>query len=119
MSKRGRQQGELESLVLDALWSSDEPMTSQQILEAVSDNGDLALTTVLTVLSRLADKGIVERESGSGRALLFRPARSREAFAAESMLKVFAAAGEPALALSHFADGLSASQIAALKKALG
>jgi hypothetical protein len=35
------------------------------------------------------------------------------------MLKVFAAAGEPALALSHFADGLSASQIAALKKALG
>lgn len=119
MSKRGRQQGELESLVLDALWSANSPMTSQQILEQVGADGELALTTVLTVLSRLTDKGIVEREAGSGRALLFKTAQTREEFAADSMLKVFAAAGGPALALSHFADGLTPDQIKALKQALG
>ena len=49
MSKKGRQQGELESLVLDALWSAESPLTSQQILAMLGDD-DLAITTVLTVL---------------------------------------------------------------------
>ena len=118
MSKKGRQQGELESLVLDALWSAESPLTSQQILDRVSRDGELALTTILTVLSRLSDKGIVKREAGEGRALLFSTNQTREQFAADSMLKVFSAAGDSALALSHFADGLSASQLEALRKAL-
>lgn len=118
MSKIGRQQGELESLVLDALWAEGSPLTSQQILDFVSRDGELALTTILTVLSRLVDKGFVKREAGVGRALLFSANQTREQFAADSMLKVFSAAGDSALALSHFADGLSADQLAALRKAL-
>jgi predicted transcriptional regulator len=118
MSKKGRQQGELESQVLDALWSVESPLTSQQILERVSPDGQLALTTILTVLSRLADKGAVIRAAGEGRALLFSAQQSREQFAADSMLKVFAAAGDSKLALSHFAEGLSAAQLEALRQAL-
>lgn len=118
MSKKTRQQGELESMVLDALWSANGPLTSLQILDAVGPDGELAQTTILTVLSRLADKGIVKRETGEGRSLLFSTVLSREQFAADSMLKVFSAAGDSTLALSHFADGLNPSQLEALRKAL-
>ncbi|MEY4981287.1 MAG: hypothetical protein RL174_625 [Actinomycetota bacterium] len=118
MSKKNRQQGELESLVLDALWSSSSPLTSLQILESISPDGELAQTTILTVLSRLVDKGIVLRESGTGRSLLFSTAQTREEFAADSMLRVFSLSQNQALALSHFAKGLSEEQITALKQAL-
>ena len=46
MTKRARQQGELESLILNVLWNSKKPLTSQEILERVGD-GDLALLAAL------------------------------------------------------------------------
>ncbi len=55
MTPRGRQQGELESLILDVLWSAKKGLTSQEILEKANRNSELALTTILTVLSRLED----------------------------------------------------------------
>ncbi len=118
-NKRGRQQGELEQLVLDTLWDSKTALTSQQILETVSNNGDLALTTVLTVLSRLVEKELVTREQGDGRSLLFRPAQTREQHAGALMLNLVTNAGNPALAFSHFASGLSKAQIKALRDSLG
>lgn len=118
MPKRARQQGELETQVLNALWNASAPMTSQQILDAVSPTGELAITTILTVLSRLVDKALIRREAGEGRALLFAATQSREAYAANSMLRVFAESGNPALALSHFTKGLTTEQLAALKKAI-
>lgn len=118
MPKRSRQQGELENLILDALWDANGALTSQQILDAVSPKRELALTTILTVLSRLIDKSMVSKEAGSGRSLLFRATSTREKFAAESMLKLFSTSGNPALALSHFASGLTQEQIEALRRAL-
>lgn len=118
-TKRGRQQGELEQLILDSLWDSKTALTSQQILETVSTDGDLALTTVLTVLSRLADKEMVTREQGEGRSLLFSAAQTREQHAADLMLNLVSNAGNPALAFSHFANGLSKAQIEALRDSLG
>ena len=52
MTKRARLQGELEQLILDSLWDAPGALSSQQLLEIVSPDGELALTTVLTVLSR-------------------------------------------------------------------
>jgi len=118
MTKRGRQQGELEQLILDSLWDAPSALSSQQLLEVISPDGDLALTTVLTVLSRLTEKGLVNREPGSGRSLLFSPAQTREQHAADAMLKMVSGAGNPALAFSHFASGLSESDLAALRKSL-
>ena len=119
MTKRGRQQGELEQLILDALWDSASAVSSQQLLERISPSGDLALTTVLTVLSRLADKGLVTREPGEGRSLMFSAAQSREQHTADQLLKLVATGGNPMLAFSHFAKGLSQSDLAALRKSLG
>ena len=78
MTKRGRQQGELESLILNVLWGSKVALTSNEILEKVNQNNNLALTTILTVLSRLEDKGLVNRKHGDGRSFLFTAAQTRE-----------------------------------------
>jgi len=117
--KLKRQPGELESLVLGSLWESSKPLTSQEIQAIVGRSGEVALTTVLTVLSRLEDKGLVARDVDSGRSLRFRALESREEHTARSMLSFIDDQTNPALAFSYFAKGLSKSQRAALKKILG
>lgn len=117
MTKRARQQGELESLILDVLWRAKSPLTSQEILERAG-SGDLALTTILTVLSRLTDKELVVREAGEGRSFMFSAAQSREQHTADLMLKLVAEESNPALAFSAFAKGLTSSQLKALRKSL-
>ena len=52
--------GELERAVMDVLWESAEPLTVRQVGARLTDR-DLAHTTVMTVLDRLAKKGLVER----------------------------------------------------------
>lgn len=122
MSKSGRQQGELESLVLDALWSAldndTSPLTSQQLMDALGAKANIAMTTLLTVLSRLVDKELVVRAPGEGRSLLFAAAKTRELHNADLMLKLMADAGNPALAMSHFAAGLSPAALQALRNTL-
>ncbi len=118
MTTRGRQQGELESLILNVLWNAKEAMTSHEILDKANKNSDLALTTILTVLSRLEDKGLVIRKPGEGRAFLFSAAQSREQHTADMMLQLVSNETNPALAFSHFTDGLTTAQLKALRKSL-
>lgn len=118
MSKKVRAQGELESLVLDALWDAKGPISSNEVLTAVSREGQLALTTVLTVLGRLVDKELVKRSQAEGRGYLFEACSTREEHAAAQLLEILSASDNPALTLSHFASGLSKKSLAALKKTL-
>jgi predicted transcriptional regulator len=118
MTKKLRQQGELESLVLEALWDAGKPLTSNEVLESVSSEGALALTTVLTVLSRLIEKDLVERAPANGRGFLFSATSSREEHAATQLLEILANSENAALTLSHFAAGLSKKSLNALKKSL-
>ena len=122
MTKRSRNQGELEQQVLEVLGSAEAPQTSTQILDALTarSHSELALTTVLTVLTRLADKGLVEKsQPSSGRGLLFTATSTRELHTATQLLGLLDRTGDPRLALSHFAKGLSADAAAELKKLLG
>jgi len=118
MTKRARQQGELENLVLDVLWDADEPLTSGEILARCNNDSDLALTTILTVLTRLSDKELVVRTSGQGRSNLFTAATSREEHTARQLLDLINDTSNQALTLSHFAAGLNKKTVAALKKIL-
>lgn len=122
-AKRSRNQGELESAILDVLWSAAEggtsPLTSQEVLERVAPDGGLALTTVLTVLSRLVDKELVVRAPGAGRSLLFSAATSRAQHDGALLLKIFEGSDNPLLAFSHFAKSLTAEQLADLQQSLG
>lgn len=112
-----RKQGELESEVLNCLWDRPDGLSSQQILAMLGDDS-LAITTVLTVLSRLGDKGLVSREAGHGRTLIFRATSSREEHTAKLLLDAMDNSN-PALVFSHFAGGLSKKQLEQLRDALG
>ncbi len=112
-----RKQGELESQIMGCLWDRPNGLSSQQVLALLGDD-QLAITTVLTVLSRLGDKGMVFREKLTGRTFIFRSAKSREESSAAMLLGAFDQSANPVLVFSHFASGLSTTQIAALKKAI-
>ncbi|MEO5678705.1 MAG: BlaI/MecI/CopY family transcriptional regulator [Acidimicrobiales bacterium] len=70
MASGRRAKGALEQAVLAQLWSSDTALTAAEVRTATG--GDLAYTTVLTILSRLHAKGMVSREP-RGRAHAYRP----------------------------------------------
>ncbi|MGI8756288.1 MAG: BlaI/MecI/CopY family transcriptional regulator, partial [Acidimicrobiales bacterium] len=65
-----RASGELEGAVMVALWAADEAMTPAKVQAAMG--GDLAYTTVMTILARLHEKGVIERAK-AGRAFAYRP----------------------------------------------
>jgi predicted transcriptional regulator len=118
MSKRGRQQGELENLVLEILWDAEQPLTSNEVLARCNVDSKLALTTILTVLSRLIDKELVQRSNGEGRSNLFAAVTSREEHTARQLLDLINDSANQALTLSHFTAGLNKKSVAALKKLL-
>jgi predicted transcriptional regulator len=114
MSKR--KQGELESEILGCLWDRPDGLTSQQILAMLGDDS-MAITTILTVLTRLCDKGLVTKAAISGRTLIFKATSTREMHTAELLLSAMDSAN-PALVFSHFTAGLSESQVSQLRKLL-
>lgn len=68
--------GDLEHAVMDVLWARAVPTPVRDVHEALARSREIAYTTVMTVLDRLAKKGIVTRQL-EGRAWLYQPARSR------------------------------------------
>ena len=115
--KRSRSQGQLESEVLSALWDLEGSASSQELLDKLGH--DIALTSLLTVLTRLTDKGLVVKVTGSGRSLTFKTVMTREQYAAEQLLKIVEGTDNPALAFAHFAKGLDAEALKALRDSLG
>src|SRR5439155_1537435 len=76
-----RARGTLEQEVVAALAAAHEPMTPAQVRDHLGR--DLAYTTVMTVLARLSDKGLVTRER-VGRAYAYRAVRDEAEFPAVS-----------------------------------
>lgn len=54
--------GELENQVLDVVWGAPGPVTPRQVQDVLSTSRKLAYTTVMTILVRLCEKGLLERE---------------------------------------------------------
>ena len=121
MTKRDRNQGQLEAEVLEILWdareSSTPALSSGEILSRL--DGDLALTTVLTVLTRIVDKGLVARRPAEGRGFVFEAAKTREQHHAELLLKIVDGDSNLALTFAHFAKGLSPESLKSLRESLG
>jgi predicted transcriptional regulator len=67
----------LELLCLNALWSLGEGSV-KDVRAEVAPSRPLAYTTVMTVLDRLARRGIVTRRK-AGRAFVYAPSVSRDA----------------------------------------
>jgi predicted transcriptional regulator len=108
--------GELERAIMDILWESPDPLTVRQVSGNLTER-DLAHTTVMTVLDRLAKKGFARRER-DGRAWRYRAAATREAYVTELMLSALEQTGDRQAALARFARSVSDTEAAALRRAL-
>ncbi|WP_392507749.1 BlaI/MecI/CopY family transcriptional regulator [Naumannella halotolerans] len=115
---RTRGMGELERVIMDQLWSADQALTVRDVYTALSENRDIAYTTVMTVLDRLTKKQLVDRER-DGRAWRYRPATGRDELAAEIMDTALGEdVQERTAALVAFADRVSPDEAALLLEAL-
>jgi predicted transcriptional regulator len=74
-----RQLGELEADVMSVVWEKGK-VTVQDVKDALEPRHSLAYTTVMTVMSRLAAKGVLNRQK-EGRAFCYTPAASQEKMA--------------------------------------
>lgn len=68
--------GDLEAVVMGVVWKQGEA-TVRQVKDALEPERHLAYTTVMTVLSRLRDKGLLDRRK-EGRAYVYLPAATQE-----------------------------------------
>ncbi len=107
--------GALEAEVLGVLWDRGRAVTPGEAAEAVG--GDLAYTTIMTILARLWKKGLVERER-VGRAYAYRPVLSEADLAAHKMHDTLGRTSDQAAVLSRFVNGLSRQDVRRLRKLL-
>jgi predicted transcriptional regulator len=108
---------ELETAVMEQVWAHDRPVTAREVADALARQRPLAYTTVLTVMNRLVNKGMLAKQR-PGRAATFQAVRSREAYTAALMAAVLGTASDPPAVLLRFADELPADQADALRRAL-
>ena len=110
-----RPMGSLEADVLRYLWNSCEPATPGEVHEGLG--AEVAYTTVMTVLTRLWRKDLVDREK-QGRAYAYWALVSEADYAAKRMRDALGKAQDREAVLSRFVDTLSARETKALRRVL-
>lgn len=73
--------GFLEAEIMDIVWSQPPAaiITVSRVHRAIGDTRELAYTTVMTTMGRLAEKGVLQRRR-SGLAYVYTAACTREEF---------------------------------------
>ncbi len=109
-SYEGASLGELEQAIMNLLWDSTEPLTANEVREALAQRQDNepAITTVLTVLGRLSKKGFVTKDS-SRRPHEFSAATSREEHTVQLLNDVLGSAVDKHAVLARFIGGIEPS----------
>ena len=111
-----RPMGALESEVLEQLWAMPVGGTPAEVLEALDT--DLAYTTIMTILTRLWEKGLATRER-HGKAYVYSAAVTEAELAAQRMQATLASTVNRKAALLKFVETLPARESRALRAALG
>jgi predicted transcriptional regulator len=101
----GTSVGGLEAELLERLWAAPEPLGARE-LAGMLPGPPRSYNTVVTVLTRLVGKGLVER-TGDGRRYRYRPAGDPDQLTAQAIERLLAAAGDRRAVLAHL---VSASQ---------
>lgn len=110
-----RAKGALEAEVLAVLWAGEGPLSPEQVRKALP--GELAYTTVMTILVRLYEKGVVTRQAG-GRGYRYSPVLDQAGLTAKRMQALLDGQADRAGVLSRFVDGLDTKTLASLRRAL-
>ena len=88
MSAVIRRLPDAELEVMQAIWACTPPVARTEINEILKDTHPMALTTLLTLLTRLSEKGFVKIEK-AGRSARYIPLVTREAYLAEQGKRFF------------------------------
>lgn len=82
MRRRGEDKflGALEAQVMERVWSRGR-VTVRDVVDDLASTKQLAYTTVMTIMSRLHQKGLLRR-AREGKTYVYAPALSREEFRA-------------------------------------
>jgi len=111
-----RAAGELEAAVLAVLQAAGSPLSPGEVRDRLG--GDLAYTTVVTILSRLHGKGVLDRRK-AGRAFLYSPVADEPGLAARRMAQMLDAEPDREAVLARFVSGLSGTDEELLRRMLG
>ncbi|MFJ1708380.1 BlaI/MecI/CopY family transcriptional regulator [Kitasatospora sp. NPDC088346] len=110
-----RPHGELVADVLAVLWAAREPLTPGQVNDALG--GALARTTVTTILTRLHEKGTLDRRR-VGRGFAYSPVHDAAGLAANRMHRELHSDPRRELVLERFVSSLSEDDEDVLRRLL-
>ena len=110
-----RSAGELEAAVLAVLQAAGSPLSAGEVRDRLS--GDLAYTTVVTILSRLHDKGVLGRRK-AGRAFRYAPVSDEPGLAARRLARMLDAQPDREAVLMRFVSSLSGEDEELLRRML-
>lgn len=110
--------GDLEAKIMDAIWRAEEPVTVQQVVDALAAaHHEVAYTTAITVIERLRAKGWLERER-RGRSFLYAATRDEAQYTAWLMEQALGTTSDRSAALLMFTGTLNEAEVEALRIAL-
>lgn len=111
-----RASGELEAAVLAVLQDAPGALSPAEVRDGIG--ADLAYTTIVTILSRLRDKGLLRRHK-DGRVYRYAPVADQPGLAARRMTQVLDSEPDREAVLSRFVSGLSGRDEDLLRRMLG
>ncbi|MEV4615513.1 BlaI/MecI/CopY family transcriptional regulator [Kitasatospora sp. NPDC049258] len=110
-----RPHGELVADVLAVLWAAPKPLSAAQVKDALGSR--LARTTVTTILTRMHEKGTLERER-AGRGYVYSPVHDAAGLTASRMHRELHRDPRRELVLERFVSALSPDDEEVLRRLL-
>ncbi|MCK9900952.1 BlaI/MecI/CopY family transcriptional regulator [Frankia sp. Cpl3] len=104
MAGNRRAPGDLERTVMETLRRAARPLTPREVQNLLGD--DLAYTTVLTILTRMHDKGLLGRRR-SGRAHAYSPVTDEAGMAVRRLHQLLDEGPSREIVLAQFLGSLS------------
>ena len=107
--------------VMQAIWACEPPVSRTDIDEILRDTHPMAQTTLLTVLTRLSEKGFVEIRK-EGRSARYIPVVAKQDYLAQQsrrFVEKVCKGSLPAFAAALCDSGLTKDELAQLRELLG
>ena len=120
MEARIRRLPDAELEVMQAIWACEPPVARADIDAILKDTHPMALTTLLTVLTRLAEKGFVQIRK-EGRSARYIPLIARRDYLAQQsrrFVQKVCGGSLPAFAAALCDSGLTREELAQLRELL-
>lgn len=89
--RNGQILGELEKEVMEVVWKSKYPLSVRYVRDIIGKRRQVAYTTIMTIMKRLTDKGVLIRKL-KGSSYLYQPKLNRDQFTAKAAHRIFTTA---------------------------